>query len=70
MEKNAVWNKNSKRHISKAIEQVLREDMKNMFCYQDDICIEATNENELKNKTDIVLNKLRNARITMNEKNA
>ena len=39
-----------------------------MVCYQDDICIRATNENELKKKTDIVLNRLRNAGITINEK--
>ena len=31
-----------------------------MFFYEDDICIGATNENELKKKTDIILNKLRN----------
>ena len=41
---------------------------KNMVCYQDDICIGATNENELKKKTDIVLNRLRNAGMKINEK--
>ena len=41
-----------------AIEQAL-EDIKNMVCYQDDICIGATNGNELKKKSDIVLNVLR-----------
>ena len=42
-----------------------------MVCYQDDIWIGATNENELKKKTDIVLNGLRNAGMTINEeKNA
>ena len=41
-----------------------------MVCYEDDICIGATNENELKKKTDIVLNRLRNAGMTINEKNA
>ena len=40
-----------------------------MVCYQDDICIRSINENELKKKTDIVLNRLRNAGMT-NEKNA
>ena len=40
-----------------------------MVYYQDDICIRATNENELKKKTDIVLNRLRNAGMTMNKKN-
>ena len=38
-----------------------------MVCYQDDICIGATNENELKKKIDIVLNRLRKARRTINE---
>ena len=32
-----------------AIGQVL-EDIKNMVCYQDDICIGTTNENEFKKK--------------------
>ena len=41
--------------FQRVIEQVLEEDIKNMVCYQDDICIGATNENELKKKTDIVL---------------
>ena len=40
--------------FQRAIEQVLGEDIKNMACYQDDICVEATNENELKKKVDIV----------------
>ena len=39
-----------------------------MVCYQDDICIGDINENELKKKTDIVLNRLRNAGMTINEK--
>ena len=51
--------------FQKAIEPVL-EDIKNMVCYQDDICIGVTNENELKKKTDIVLNRLRNAGMTIN----
>ena len=34
--------------FQRAIEQVLREDLKNMVCYQDDICIQATNEKEFK----------------------
>ena len=41
-----------------------------MVCNQDDICIGATQENELKKKTDIILNRLRNAGMTINEKNA
>ena len=41
-----------------------------MFCNQDNICIGATNENELKKKTDIVLNRLKNAEMTINEKKA
>ena len=54
--------------FQRAIEQILGEDIKNMVCYQDDIYIGATNENELKMKIDIVLNRLRNAGITINEK--
>ena len=54
--------------FQRAIEQVLGEDIKNMVSYQDDICIGATNENELKKKTDISLNRLRNAGMTINEK--
>ena len=50
------------------IKQVLGEDIKNMVCYQDDICIRAINENELKKKMDNVLNRLRNAGMTLNEK--
>ena len=53
--------------FQRAIEQVL-EDIKNMVCYQDNICIEATNEKELKKKTDIILNRLRNSGKTINEK--
>ena len=53
--------------FQKAIKQVL-EDIKNMVCYQDDICIGAINENELQKKTDIILSRLRNAGITINEK--
>ena len=34
--------------FQRAIEQVLGEDIKNIVCYQDDICIGHTNENELK----------------------
>ena len=30
--------------FQRAIEQVLREEMKNMVCYKDDICIGATNK--------------------------
>ena len=39
-----------------------------MVCYQDDMCIEATNENELKKKTDILLKRLRNTGMTINGK--
>ena len=55
--------------FQRVTKQVLGEDFKNMVCYQDDICIRSINENELKKKTDIVLNRLRNAGMT-NEKNA
>ena len=54
--------------FQRAIEHVLREDIKNIVSYQDDICIGATNEKELKNKTDIGLNRLRNTGMTINEK--
>ena len=47
--------------FQRTIEQVLGEHIKDMVCYQDDICIGATNENEFKKKTNIVLNILRNA---------
>ena len=71
MEKDAVWNKNSERHISKGHRTgSWRRYKKNMVCYRDDICIRATNENELEKKTDIVLKRLRNAWMTINEKNA
>ena len=56
--------------LQRTIEQVLGEDIKNMVCFQDDICIGATNENVLKKKTDIVLNRLRNAGMTISKKNA
>ena len=55
--------------FQRAMEQVLEEDMKNMVCCQDDICRGATNENKLKKKTNIVLNRLRNVGMTINEKN-
>ena len=45
--------------FQRAIEQVLGKDIKKMVCFQDDICIGATNENELKKKTVIVLNILK-----------
>ena len=44
--------------------------MKDMVYYQDDIYICATYENELKKKTDIILDRLGTAGITINEKNA
>ena len=56
--------------FQRVIKQVLGENIKNMVCYQDDICIGATNKNEIKKKTDIVLNRLRKAGMTINEKNA
>ena len=39
-----------------------------MVCYQYNICIGATNENELKKRTNIILNRLRNTGMTINEK--
>ena len=45
--------------FQRAIEQVLEEDIENMVCYQDDICIGATYKNELNKK--FVLHRLRNA---------
>ena len=54
--------------FQRTIEQVLGEVIKDMVYYQDGICIGATNENELKKKTDIILNRLRNAGMTINEK--
>ena len=53
--------------FQRAFEQVFGEDIKDMVCYQDDICIGATNENELKKKIDIILNRLRNAGMSINE---
>ena len=70
MERDAIRNKNSKRHISKGHRTGFWRRYKNIVCYQGDICIGATNDNELKKKTDIVLNRLRNAKMTINKKNA
>ena len=70
MEKDAIRNKNSKCHISKGHQTGSRRRYKNMVCYHTDVCIEAFNENELKKKTDMVLNRLRNAGMTINKKNA
>ena len=39
-----------------------------MVCYLDNIYIGANNENKLKKKNDIVLNRLRNTEMTINEK--
>ena len=39
-----------------------------MVCEQDNICIGTTNESELNKKTDFVLNRLRNAGMTIKEK--
>ena len=54
--------------FQRAIAQIFREDIKNMVCYQDDICLGAINENELKKKTDVILNRLKNAGMTINIK--
>ena len=54
--------------LPRAIERILGEDIKNMVRYLGNICIESTNENELKKKTDIVLTRLRNAFMTINFK--
>ena len=50
-----------------AIESFFGEDIKNMVCYKENTCIGTINENELKKKTDIILNRLRNAGMTINE---
>ena len=39
-----------------------------MVCYQDDIYIEATKKNEVKKKSSIILNRLRNTEMKINEK--
>ena len=39
-----------------------------MVCYLDDKCIWATNENESKKKTDIILKRWRNTGMIVNEK--
>ena len=44
------WIKIASAIFQRAIEMVLGEDIKNMICYQDDICIGVTNENELKKR--------------------
>ena len=54
--------------FQRAIKQVLEDIKKNMVCYQDDIGIKATNENKLKKETNIILNRLRNAGMTINKK--
>ena len=70
MEKGTIWNKNTKHHISKSHRTGSRRRYKKYALLTNDICTGATNENELKKKTDIVLNILRNAGMTINEKNA
>ena len=70
MKKNAIWNKNSKRHVSKGHRTGSRRRYKSMVCYQDDIFMGATNENKSIKKTDIVLNRLGNTGMTINEINA
>ena len=62
-----MGNKNRKGNISKGHRTGFRRRYKNMVCYQDDICRGDTNENELKKKTDILLNRLRNAGMTINK---
>ena len=54
--------------FQRAFEQVLGKDIKNMVCYHDNICIGATYEIEVKKKTDIILNWLRNAKMTISFK--
>ena len=54
--------------FQRAIEQVLGEDIKIMVCYEDYKYMCNSDKNELKNKTDIILNRLRNAGMTINEK--
>ena len=51
------WIKTASVIFQRAIELVLGEDKKNMVSYQDDICIEATNENELKKPTQFWIDK-------------
>lgn len=45
--------------IQKAIESFLKRDIKNMTIYQNEICLDATNVEELKNITNLLLNRLR-----------
>lgn len=54
--------------FQRAIEQVIGIDIKNVICQQDGICIGAINDEELKWKTGMVLNKLKNAGLTINKK--
>lgn len=50
------------------IEQVIGSNIKNVICYQADICVGAINDEELKWKTIMVLNKLKNSGLTINKK--
>ena len=68
MEKDTIWSKTASAIFHRAIKQVLG-DIKNMVFYQDDIGIGASNENESKKKP-TQLNRLSNAGMTINEKNA
>ena len=68
MEKIACGIKTTSAIFQKIIEQLLGEDIKNMVCNEDNICIGTTNENALKKKTDVILKRLRNAGMTINEK--
>lgn len=55
--------------FQRTIEQVIGDDIANIVYYQDDICIRARNEIELKKKTEIVfLRRLRNTGLKINKK--
>ena len=51
----------------KAIEKVIGN-VENTICYQDDICVGDLNEDDLKKKTENILNRLRDAGMTINTK--
>lgn len=53
--------------FQRLIENVQTGDIKNMIIYQDDICIGLTSREELKEKMDYVLNKLKKAGMTINK---
>lgn len=45
--------------FQRTIEQIIENDMENILCYQDDICIGTRNKLELKNRTEIMLKKIK-----------